>query len=309
MTERKLGKGLDFLIKRTGVQEEKASELEAQGKVPLSAIRPNKYQPRRTFEIDGLNDLIESVRIHGIIQPIALRKLKVGYELISGERRWRAAQELGLEDIPAVVHEVSDQEMLEIALIENIQREDLDPIEKGKAYRQLMQEFSLTQEEVAKRLGQRRSTVANFIRLLELTTKIQDMVVARLLTMGQARALLAFKDDNRRLAVARDAAQGKLTVRAIEKLARGEKAPANQPRPRATNHHIAEVTARLRLALGAKVSLSSTGKKGRIVIDYFDNTSLNRILECIEAGASDLSRQYQTAALAEGEALETSEEL
>ncbi len=307
MTERKLGKGLDFLMKRTGptpAAEPKPTPApeDVAAKVPprriaTHRIRPNPYQPRRSFGIDQLNELIESIRLHGIIQPIALRPAQDGYELISGERRWRAAQELGLEEIPAVVHDVDDQTMLELALVENIQREDLDPIEKAKAYRQLVRQFNLTQDEAASRLGQKRSTVANFMRLLDLPGPIQDLLVERLLPMGHARALLAIQGESRQIDLARQAAQGKLTVRDIERLARLQGAPAsNATASSPRNPHLAEVSGRIRDALGTRVSLSGGAKKGKIVIEYYDTASLNRILACIESGSDKQARAAEAGA-------------
>ncbi|MFT7616392.1 MAG: ParB family chromosome partitioning protein [Planctomycetota bacterium] len=294
MTERKLGRGLDFLIKRTTPVEVEAPTPVA-GEIPVDAIRPNVHQPRRVFDIEPLNDLIESIRLHGIIQPIAVRKVKDGYELISGERRWRAVSELGLESIPATVHDANDQQMLELALIENIQREDLDPIEKGKAYRKLIDTFELTQGEAAKRLGQKRSTVANFIRLLDLPSVIQDMASSKLISMGQARALLAFADPKQQLAAAEEATRGNLTVRDLERLAKVSQAPAADPKAKADDigkdPHLTAVATRLREALGTKVALTGKGKRGRIVIDYYDTSSLNRILRCIEDGAELIGDQ------------------
>ncbi|MCB9833523.1 MAG: ParB/RepB/Spo0J family partition protein [Planctomycetes bacterium] len=304
MTERKLGKGLDFLMKRTAPaaievapqpKPEAPAKREPAQRIATTSIRPNPYQPRRSFGIEQLNELIESIRIHGIIQPIAVRVAPDGFELISGERRWRAAQELGLETVPVVVHEADDQAMLEFALIENIQREDLDPVEKAKAYRQLIRQFNLTQEEAARRLGQKRSTVANFMRLLELPAPIQDLLVERLLPMGHARALLAIQGESRQVDLARQAAQGKLTVRDIERLAQLQgastlAADAALQRKR-QDPHLAEVSGRIREALGTKVSLAGGAKRGKIVIEYYDTDSLNRILACIENGAERRDRE------------------
>ncbi len=302
MTERKLGRGLDFLIKRTTpvvAQEEESAdgqELAGSNEVPVDAITPNRHQPRRIFDLEPLNDLIESIRLHGIIQPIAVRRVEGGFELISGERRWRAVSELGWQNIPATIHDVDDQQMLELALIENIQRENLDPIEKAKAYRKLIVEFELTQGEAAKRLSQKRSTVANFVRLLDLPKQIQEMTSSRLLSMGQARALLAFVDQGQQLRAAQEAARGKLTVRDLERMA---KAPGESSRATkkggGSDPHLVAVAGRLREALGTKVALTSQGGRGRIVIDYFDTKALNRILECIESGAQERKETYRSA--------------
>ncbi len=305
MVERKLGRGLDFLIKRTTPEKEESTQASPEpiGSVPVASIRPNVHQPRRIFDLEALNDLIESIRLHGIIQPVAVRKVKDGYELISGERRWRASSELGLETIPATIHDVNDQEMLELALIENIQREDLDPIEKAKAYSKLIREFNLTQGEAAKRLSQKRSTVANFVRLLDLPREIQEMTSARLLSMGQAKALLAFADPKRQLSAAKEAAKGVLTVRDLERLSRlssGTNEGGALAGGGGKDPHLTAVASRLREALGTKVALSGKGKKGRIVIEYYDTPSLNRILSCIEEGAQ---AQRPTLEMEAGEGL------
>lgn len=286
MSDRKLGRGLDFLIKRNATPDEAVPPGDRV--VPVADIVPNPYQPRRNFDIDGLNELIESIRVHGVLQPIAVRPREDKYELISGERRWRAANELGLEQIPAVVHDVDDQEMLELALIENIQREDLDPIEKARAYQRLISEFDLTQEEAGKRLAQKRSTVANFLRLLDLPDDIQGMVARSEISMGHARALLAFEGAAEKLRLAREASQGRHTVRDLERLASARKAGPTSPGPRPASRsalapHLDNVARRMRDVLGNKVVITGDKKRGRITIDYYGTDDLNRILDLVES--------------------------
>jgi len=282
MSDRKLGRGLDFLIKNTRSVEEAS---EASSSIDVADIDLNPYQPRREFDIDSLNDLVESIRMHGVLQPIAVRTSGDRFQLISGERRWRASNELGERTIPAVIHEVDDQAMLELALIENIQREDLGPIEKAKAYRQLMREFNLTQEEVGRRLSQKRSTVANFLRLLDLPEELQGMLANREISMGHARALLAIESEAERKKVAQKAAKGHLTVRDIERLARGKKAGGGRggkpaaPKP---DLHLEAVAKRFREVIGNKVSITGDHLKGKIVIDYFGTEDLNRVLDLVE---------------------------
>ncbi|MEE9394218.1 MAG: ParB/RepB/Spo0J family partition protein [Planctomycetota bacterium] len=303
MVERKLGRGLDFLIKKPTTPEvpkvlETASETRGKTMISVEDLVPNPFQPRRVFDIEELNQLIESVRLHGVLQPVAVRQAANGFELIAGERRWRASRELGLETIPAVIHEVSDQKMLELALIENLQREDLDPIEKAKAYRQLMREFNLTQEEASKQLSIKRSTVANHLRLLDLPREIQELVSSKRLSMGHARALLAAPSPEQRLSLAKRAVAGELTVRDVERLASASKqaselANPGKPSPKQLDPNLEDYLSRLRSGLGTKVTLRGTAKRGKITIDYFDANTLNHLLEAIEATPARRSEAEQ----------------
>lgn len=287
MGDRKLGRGLDFLIKKTQeIEEDEAATRAAAASVPVDSIVPNPFQPRRVFEVEQLNDLIESIRFHGVLQPIAVRSKGEGYELIAGERRWRAAQELGLDVIPAVVQKATDQQMLEWALIENVQRVDLDPIEKGLAYRRLIEHFKVTQEEAARRLGLKRSTVANALRLLDLDPKIQAQVSGGALSMGQARTLLAFPESERGV-IAEKAVNGGLSVRAMEKMAaitrEGALSTANTPREtRVASPHLVAVQDRLRRALGTKVVVVGDHNRGKVTFDYYSTEDLNRLLDAVE---------------------------
>lgn len=295
MESKKLGKGLDFLIKKTSpplaAAKDEARPPASARSVPVEAIDPNPFQPRREFDIDGLNELIESIRLHGVLQPVALRDVGGGrYQLVAGERRWRASRELGLEEIPAIVHDLDDRRMLEVALIENIQREDLTPIEKAKAYRRLMTEFSLTQEEASRQLSQKRSTVANYLRLLELPSPVQDLVAGGQVSMGHARALAGVADPARQIAWAEEAARGALNVRSLEKRVRALKKktaahPVAPPEVGPADAQAVEIERRLREALATKVSVRGRGRGGRLTIEYYDAAALQRILGCIEAGA------------------------
>jgi ParB family transcriptional regulator, chromosome partitioning protein len=288
VTERKLGRGLDFLIKRpaASAEDEAAVPTESTEKVAPASIVPNPFQPRRVFGIDELNDLIESIRIHGILQPIAVRRKAGGFELISGERRWRASQELGLESIPVVIHEADDQRMLELALIENIQREDLNAIEKAKAYRQLIREFNLTQEEAAQRLSVKRSTVANHLRLLDLESEIQDMVSAGQISMGHARALAgASKPADRRRLAQRAHEQG-LSVRDVEKLVKAALTTTESASPKPSLHPaLEELRDRLRSAAQTPVEIRGNARRGKVVLSFSNAAELDRILALIEGGA------------------------
>ncbi len=292
MAERKLGRGLDFLIKKTQeIEADEAALRDTSASIPVDSIAPNPFQPRRVFHVEQLNDLIESIRFHGVLQPIAVRAVAEGYELIAGERRWRAAQELGLEVIPAVIQTADDQQMLEWALIENVQRVDLDPIEKGIAYRRLIEHFKVTQEEAARRLGLKRSTVANALRLLDLSEEIQAQVSGGALSMGQARALLAFPQSERE-ALAEKAANGGMSVRAMEKMAsvgRGDIELQDGATPRQTkiaSPHLVAVQDRLRRALGTKVVVSGDHHRGKVIFDYYSTEDLNRLLDAVEGRAT-----------------------
>ncbi|MCA9320896.1 MAG: ParB/RepB/Spo0J family partition protein [Planctomycetes bacterium] len=310
MSDRKLGKGLDFLIKRTSplptaaTPAPEATEVApapATDTVAVDAIQPNPYQPRREFDIEGLNDLIESIRQHGVLQPIALRRRGDQFELISGERRWRASRELGLERIPARVLEVDDQQMLELALIENIQRQDLDPIEKAKAYRRLMDEFRLTQEEAAQRLSQKRSTVANFLRLLDLPLEIREQLKAAKLSMGHARALAGVSEAAAQRRLAQEAADRGYSVRELERAIQGLRTtPARTgPLVKPRDANMVELERRLAEALGGRASVVGTARRGKVQLEYRDPAALQRILECFEAGAKIVADRYFNEELAD----------
>ena len=281
MSKGKLGRGLDFLLSK----EENAipADLQSILQIKITDIHPNRNQPRQDFDDDSLSDLMESIASNGIIQPIVLRQDGEGYELIAGERRWRAASRLNMEYISAIVRQVDDAQSLEIALIENIQRQDLNPIEKAKAYSELIAKFGLTQEQAAIKLGMKRSSIANMLRLLELPEDIQHLVSRGTLSMGHARAILGITDveEQRRLA-ARVEKEG-LSVRHVEKfVAEFAKAPSTSgnviqqtPKP----PHIRDIENRLRMALGTRVSIIENQGSGKIIIDFFTPDDFDRILE------------------------------
>lgn len=313
---RGLGRGLDALIKGGATRPgAKASEravpapaaapaAEAKGPyrlVPVHKIRKNPRQPRQTFEEQALRELADSIREQGVLQPILLRRAgEELFELIAGERRWRAAQMAGLLEIPALLQEATDVQALERATIENLQRADLDPIEEAANYRELMALASLTQEDVAKRLGKARATVANALRLLELSDAIQRAVAQGALSVGHAKVLLGVDPKDRELLAARVMAQG-LSVRALEKLVAGLGKPQGGKKTelRKDDGKADEKSAkqlkflsdRMQQELGTKVTLSparllADGKRemGRIVIEFFDNEDLTRLLETLNLG-------------------------
>jgi ParB family chromosome partitioning protein len=248
----------------------------------VSAIRPNPFQPRTTFREEALEDLKASIRAHGLIQPIVVRRSPTGYEVLAGERRLRAAQALGLADIPAVVREATDEEMQTLALVENLQREDLNAMEQARALRAMMANFGLTQEHVAERVGKARTTIANIVRLLDLPPEVQRLVEEGKLGGAHARALLAVKGDERRITLARACVQEGLSVREVERRAAATTAPPGA-RKAVTDPFVADLEDRIRKAIAAPVKIRAGRKGGTIEIRYADAGDLDRLLEMWKA--------------------------
>jgi ParB family chromosome partitioning protein len=270
---RALGRGLGALIPGAYAAEEQPSNNLA----PLSAIQPNRMQPRRTFSEASIEELAESIRQQGILQPLLVRRANGGFELIAGERRLRAAQRLGLEQVPVTVREASDRELLEMALIENIQREDLSPLEEANAYRRLMDEFSLTQEEIATRVSKDRSTVANTLRLLQLPDEIKTHIEQGALSAGHARALVTAGSDDARIQLAHQVVAQRLTVRQTEQLAKRNTRPMADAEQRAVEQRLTE-------ALGTKVRLlGRRDGSGKIEIEYYSLEGLNGLVDRLGA--------------------------
>ena len=276
-----LGRGLAALI------PQRAPTATGSIDIPLARIRENPRQPRLRMNDDALAGLAESIRQHGVIQPILVTETIDGYTLVAGERRVRAARIAGLERIPAIVRQLADRQQLELALVENLQREDLDPIEAARAYRQLMDEFSFTQEDLASRVGRARSTVANTLRLLDLHPAVQDAVAASLITEGHARALGGLPHEAQSPAVATVIADD-LSVRQTEELVRRVREP--RPERSATappaDPDVERVEEDLRRSLGTKVRLTRTRRGGRIVIEYFGEDELARLYQRLVGGES-----------------------
>ncbi len=250
--------------------------------VDIDLIDPNPYQPRTHFREEALEELARSIRSSGIIQPLILRTRGPRYQLIAGERRWRAAQRAGILRVPAVVREVPEALALEITLVENLQREDLNPIEQARAFERLMTEFHLTQEEVAERTGKDRTTVANVVRLLKLDGAIQQMLEDGRLSAGHGRALLSFEDIRLRLALAERAARGQLTVRQIERLAaRGAKAKMRSTTRVPPDPNVKAALEELQRALGTRVFLKpcSKSRAGHLILEFYDNRQLMGLYE------------------------------
>jgi ParB family chromosome partitioning protein len=251
--------------------------------IEIEQILPNAHQPRKSFDEEGLNELAESIRAHGVVQPIVVRPLEDGFfQLIAGERRWRASQRAGLTKIPAVVRESADNAALEIALIENLQREDLNPVDEAQAYDRLISEFGLTQEDVAKRVGKNRATIANMLRLLRLPPEVQEWLRDNTLSVGHAKALLSLNSLDAILDSARKIIQGNYSVRQAELLvARHNSGPES---PSATEEQPVDPNVRaairtLEQTLGTKVTIHESGGKGRIELHFFSREEMDRLYE------------------------------
>lgn len=276
-----LGTGLDVLFGES-IKEEKPPE--GVSKLPIAKVEPRDNQPRSVFDEEALAELAESIREYGVIQPVTVRQLPSGYyQLIAGERRWRAARLAGLTEIPARVIEADDKLTTELALVENLQREDLNPVEEAQGYRTLMEEYGLTQDEAAQRVGKSRPAVANALRLLSLAPEVLQFVEQGLLSAGHARALVTVKPEELQIDAARQVMKNGLSVRRTEELAKR----LMRAKPEAEDDgairvdYAAEVTRRLERALGRRVLLSENGKKGRIVLEYYGADDRERLIEAL----------------------------
>ena len=266
-------------------QEEPAqTELE----LKVSEIEPNQDQPRKAFDQEQLEELADSIRKYGVLQPLLVQKKGESYEIIAGERRWRAAKLAGLRTIPVVIREYSPQQAMEIALIENVQREDLNPIEEARAYQRLMQEFSLKQEEIAERVSKNRTTITNSMRLLNLAPEVQQMLVEGRITSGHARALLAVADPYQQLELAKKVEAEHMSVREVEKavklLGKEKKEKKKSQVDEAVELVFQDMENRMKTVMGTKVNISRKDKsKGKIEIEYYSEAELERLVELIES--------------------------
>ena len=293
-----LGKGLDILIRETNGESnsttksevktkvvekvvEKIVEKPIEMKVKLSKIEPNKEQPRKNFDEDALFELSESIKQHGILQPLIVQEKNGYYEIIAGERRWRAARMAGLKEVPVIIKKFTDQEIVEISLIENIQRENLNPIEEAIAYKRLLTEFNLKQDEVAERVSKSRTAVTNSMRLLKLDERVQQMVIEEKLSTGHARALLAIEDGEVQFQTACKVFDEKMSVREVEKLVKVINTPKKEVKKPEINQAIYDdISEKLKQLMGTKVSiLPKNQEKGKIEIEYYSNEELERIIE------------------------------
>ncbi len=285
-----LGRGLDSLFgdndygERISVSQTNEQESE----IEIDKIFPNPNQPRKVFDEKALQELADSIKIHGVIQPLIVTKRDEGYMIIAGERRWRASKIAGLNKVPAIIKDYSDQKISEISLIENLQREDLNPIEAAKAIKKLMSEYNYTQEKVAERLGKSRPAITNTLRLLSLNRDILDMIMNGSLSAGHARALLAIEDDNAQLKLARLAIEKQMSVRDLETAVKKYLTPKEEvKKTQEPSLELKELIYDMQRVFATKVTALGNEKKGRIYIDYFSKDDLDRICELIE----DLKRQ------------------
>ena len=294
--KRGLGKGLDSLIptnvmiesevKHSTVSTASSPEEEKDGTlmVKLSKVEPNREQPRKNFDEDSLQELAESLKQFGMLQPILVQNRGDYYEIIAGERRWRAAKIAGLKEVPVIVRELTDQEIVEISLIENIQREDLNPIEEAQAYKRLLTEFHLKQDEVAERVSKSRTAVTNSMRLLKLCDEVQKMVVDDMISTGHARALISIEDPEEQYLIAQKIFDEKLSVREVEKLVKDLYKPPKPPKEenKTLQAIYQEISERLKQSLSTKVSVSAKQNgAGKIEIEFYNHEDLERLLERI----------------------------
>ena len=285
MAKSGLGKGLSALIStRPAPIRLEAGPGETIQQVDLASIVPSPLQPRKDFAAEALSELVESIRQHGIIQPLVVRPVGGRHELIAGERRWRAAQEAGLSKVPIITRTATDLEVLELSLIENLQRADLNPIEEAMAYARLANEFGMRQEDIAQKVGRGRASVANAMRLLDLHQQVQTWLTQGLLSVGHAKALLALKEPQEQRAVAETVLRRSATVRATERLV-ARQLGSTRPRRRregaanaTTSATIEDLQNRLQQHLGTRVTLHHGDKRGRIEIEYYGNDDLQRVL-------------------------------
>ncbi|WP_164670555.1 ParB/RepB/Spo0J family partition protein [Virgibacillus doumboii] len=275
---RGLGKGINAFF--PDIEEKDDDTIQ---EIPVNECRPNPYQPRKTFHADAIEELKDSILEYGIIQPLIVRKSIKGYEIVVGERRFRAAKEAALESIPAIVKELTDEKMMEVALLENLQREDLTPIEEAHAYSNLMNELGITQDELSKRLGKSRSHIANIVRLLSLPEQVVANINNGELSMGHGRALLGVKDKEKVLPLVNKIRKEKLNVRQVEQLIvkMNDKAIKKKEKPK-KDIFLQERESILRDRLGTAVTINQGKRKGKIEIEFYSNDDLQRILETID---------------------------
>lgn len=291
---RGLGKGLDALIPNVQTQKKSQEETlsdkivtEEKGQetfVKITKVEPNREQPRKNFDEDALQELSDSIKQFGLLQPILVQDRKTYYEIIAGERRWRAAKMAGLKEVPVIIKNFTEQEIVEISLIENIQREDLNPIEEALAYKRLLTEFHLKQDEVAERVSKSRTAVTNSMRLLKLCDKVQQMIIDEMITTGHARALIGIEDENMQYELAQRIFDEKLSVREVEKLVKSMQNPKPKKEPKKINESLElvyrDIEEKLKQSLGTKVAIQpKENGAGKLEIEFFSHEELERITE------------------------------
>lgn len=287
MAQRGLGKGLDSLIPASSSKENKETK-QNETVVKITKVEPNRDQPRKNFDEDSLQELADSIKQFGLLQPILVQNRKDYYEIIAGERRWRAAKIAGLKEIPVIIRNYTEQEIVEIALIENIQREDLNPIEEAHAFKRLLEEFHLKQDEVAERVSKSRTAVTNSVRLLKLSDGVQQMIIDDMLSTGHARALIPIEDKELQLQLAQRIFDEKLSVREVEKIVKAILNPEKEKDkkeeiPQNIQYIYQDIENRLKERLSRKVAISSKGKSGvgKIEIEFYSNDDLDRLIESL----------------------------
>lgn len=289
---RGLGKGLDSLIpvavpKAEPATAEMKKEDNAQGiYVKITKVEPNREQPRKNFDEDALQELADSIKQYGIVEPLIVQDRNTYYEIIAGERRWRAAKLAGLKEVPVIIRNYTEQEIVEISLIENIQREDLNPIEEAQAYKRLLTEFHLKQDEVAERVSKSRTAVTNSMRLLKLCDEVQQMIIDDMITTGHARALISIEDPEQQYTIAQKVFDEKLSVRDVEKLVKNlnkpEKAKKEPVEDKALEAVYQDLEEKLKQSLGTKVSIASKGDgSGRLEIEFYTHDDLEKITDLL----------------------------
>ena len=295
MAARGLGKGLDALIpsgineKSEKTEKQKKTEEKSGGEtiVNITKVEPNREQPRKNFDEDALEELAESIKQFGLLQPILVQDRKTYYEIIAGERRWRAAKKAGLKEVPVIIKNLSEQEIVEISLIENIQRENLNPIEEAQAYKRLLTEFNLKQDEVAERVAKSRTAVTNSMRLLKLCDDVQQMVIEGMISTGHARALISIEDPEQQYNIAQQIFDEKLSVRDVEQLVKNLNKPAKVSSKKETIDKSLEavyqdIEENLKQKLSTKVSITSKGNgAGKLEIEFYSHDDLERLMDLL----------------------------
>ena len=287
-----LGKGLNALIPEDTIlgtldtKVEKANDIKENSSIliDINLIKSNEGQPRKTFDDEKILELAESIKSNGIIQPLVLKKVDDEYIIVAGERRWRAAKSIGIKEVPAIVMNLTEKQILEISLIENIQREDLNSIEEALAYKKLINDFNLTQEELSKRIGKSRVTITNTLRLLNLSEDVQQYIIEGVISEGHGRALLGITDSKVQCELAQSVIDDKLSVRELELLIRKLKTSHTRAKTKIsneTNQYYKDVTYKLENYFGTKVNITNKNNKGKIEIEYYSEEDLQRILEII----------------------------
>ena len=287
-----LGKGLNALIPEDTIlstlenKTEKNQEIKEKGSIliDINLIKSNEDQPRKSFDDEKIMELAESIKSNGIIQPLILRKDNNEYIIVAGERRWRAAKSIGIKEVPAIIMDLTEKQVLEISLIENIQREDLNSIEEAVAYKKLISDFNLTQEELSKRIGKSRVTITNTLRLLNLSADVQQYIIEGVISEGHGRALLGITDSKLQCELAQSVIDDKLSVRELEILIKKLKTSSSRTKTNSTkeaNHYYKDVTYKLENYFGTKVNITNKNNKGKIEIEYYSEEDLQRILEII----------------------------